>query len=91
MAQTASPDLVEDNKSPVDSVSPVSDEEKAEYHVVDHQDVPVSKAESKAQDHLQPQSPKLDEKTLSSASSTPLKDSFPDEKVDEEKVSSALT
>jgi hypothetical protein len=79
------------SKSPVSTVSPISVDEKADYHVVEHE-------ESKPQDPLmgskQPQSPIPDGKTLSSVGSTPLKEDFPGDfpegQTDEEKVSHVL-
>jgi len=92
MAQPMSTVDLSDNKSPISSVSPISENEKADYHVVEHEEPHLaSTEESKQQDPLigskPPQSPNPDDKTLSSASSTPLKESFPEHQTDEEKAS----
>lgn len=68
-----------DAKGPVSKASPVPVNEKANYHVVEYEEPPsASTLGSRQHDPLlgskPPQSPVPDEKTLSSAGSTPLKD-----------------
>jgi len=80
-----------DAKGPVSKASPVPVNEKANYHVVEYEEPPsASTLGSRQHDPLlgskPPQSPVPDEKTLSSAGSTPLKDEFPEQhQTDEER------
>ena len=95
MAEAMTTVHLDDSKSPVSTVSSISIDEKADYHVVEHEEShSASTEESKPQDPLlgskQPRSPIPDDKTLSSAGSTLLKENFPEHQTDEEKVSLAL-
>ena len=92
MAEPMTTVHLDDTKGPVSKVSPVSVDEKADYHVVEYEE-PHSASTEGAKQHdpllgpKPPQSPIPDDKTLSSASSTPLKEKFPEPQTDEEKVS----
>ena len=84
-----------DGKGHISTDSPISMDEKADYHVVEHEEPhSASTEESKPQDPLlgskKPRSPIPDEKTLSSAGLSPLKEDFPKVQADEERVSHAL-
>ena len=95
MAEAMTTVYLGDSKSPVSTVSPISVDEKADYHVVEHEE-PQSAATEESKQHepllgsKQPQSPIPNDKTLSSAGSTPLKEDFPNDQADEEKVSHTL-
>lgn len=82
-----------DAKGPVSKASPVPVNEKADYHVVEYEEPPSASALGSKQDDpllgsKPAQSPVPDDKTLSSAGSTPLKGEFPEQhQTDEERVS----
>jgi hypothetical protein len=79
---------LQDKKVPTVSVIPTSDENASGLHPDANK-----KEESKVEDPLlspsPPQSPFTDRKTLSSASSSPMKRTFTGNSADEEKVSEA--
>ena len=84
-----SPVDLKDQEAPTSTISPVYDYKQIELHGVTN-----TNDESKQQDPLltpsMPQSPLADHKTLSSASSSPLKKTFTGNSGDVEKVSDCL-